>query len=144
MMQRRNISSGAPWEAIVGYSRAVLVGSNIYISGTTAIDENGNIVGENNTYEQTKQIIKNIEMVLRKINASLSDVVRTRIFVTDIQDWKKSEKPIKKLLEILCQLQQWWKSRGLSTRVPSGDGGRRSRDVTPCCFQCLIIETFTS
>ena len=89
MMQRRNISSGAPWEAIVGYSRAVLVGSNIYISGTTAIDENGNIVGENNTYEQTKQIIKNIEMVLRKINASLSDVVRTRIFVTDIRDWKK-------------------------------------------------------
>ncbi len=88
-MERQNISSGAPWELIVGYSRAVLMGSNIYISGTTAIDETGNIVGENDAYEQTKQIIKNIEIVLRKINASLSDVVRTRIFVTDIQDWKK-------------------------------------------------------
>jgi enamine deaminase RidA (YjgF/YER057c/UK114 family) len=82
-------SSGAPWELIVGYSRAVLVGSNIYISGTTAFDETGNIVGENDAYEQIKQIIKNIEIVLRKITASLSDVVRTRIFVTDILDWRK-------------------------------------------------------
>lgn len=88
-MERQNISSGAPWELIVGYSRAVLMGSNIYISGTTAIDEIGNIVGENDAYQQTKQIIKNIEIVLRKINASLSNVVRTRIFVTDIQDWRK-------------------------------------------------------
>ncbi len=88
-MERQNISSGAPWELIVGYSRAVLMGSNIYISGTTAIDETGNIVGENDAYQQTKQIIKNIEIVLRKINASLSNVVRTRIFVTDIQDWRK-------------------------------------------------------
>ncbi len=89
MMERQNISSGAPWELIVGYSRAVLMGSNIYISGTTAIDETGNIVGENDSYQQTKQIIKNIDMVLRRINANLSDVVRTRIFVIDIQDWRE-------------------------------------------------------
>lgn len=88
-MQRINYSSGAKWEDVVGYSRAVKIGNLIEVTGTVAVDENNNLVGGNNAYEQAKFIIQKIEAVLQKAGGSLNDVVRTRMFVTDISRWEE-------------------------------------------------------
>lgn len=88
-MSRTNYSSGAKWEDIVGYSRAVRIGNTIEITGTVAVDENSNLVGGNSAYEQTKFIIEKIQKVLEQAGGTLQDVVRTRIFVTDISRWEE-------------------------------------------------------
>jgi enamine deaminase RidA (YjgF/YER057c/UK114 family) len=88
-MNRTNYSSGAKWEPIVGYSRAVKVGNTIEVTGTVAVDDNNQLVGKGDAYGQTKFIIQKIEKVLQRAGASLKDVVRTRMFVTDISRWQE-------------------------------------------------------
>jgi enamine deaminase RidA (YjgF/YER057c/UK114 family) len=89
MSKRLNISSGVKWEDIIGYSRAVKVGNLIEVAGTTALDEAGNLIGKNDPYEQTRYAIAKIEGALNSAGASLKDVVRTRLFITDISRWEE-------------------------------------------------------
>jgi enamine deaminase RidA (YjgF/YER057c/UK114 family) len=110
MSKRINISSGAKWEEIVGYSRAVRMGNIIEVAGTTAVDENGQVMGLNNPAEQTRYILSKIERALTSAGATLNDVVRTRMFVTNIADWEtigrmhglyfKDIKPVATMVEV--------------------------------------------
>lgn len=107
---RINYSSGAKWENIVGYSRAVKVGNIIEVTGTVAVDENNNLIGEGSAYLQTKFILQKIELVLKQAGAEMKDVVRTRMFVTDISQWEdygrahgecfKSIRPCTSMIEV--------------------------------------------
>ena len=88
-IQRKTYSSGTPWETKVGYSRAIRVENSIWVSGTTPTNKEGKVVGSNDPYNQTIQIIKNIDTALQAVGASLKDVVRTRVYVADIDSWEK-------------------------------------------------------
>lgn len=99
MSARRNIGSGAPWEDVVGYSRAVRVGKVVEVSGTTAVDDDGNVVGLDDLYAQTRFVLEKIGAALNEAGAGLEDVVRTRIYLTDIAQWEQAARAHREVFE---------------------------------------------
>ena len=132
-MQRTNYSSGAKWEDIVGYSRAVKIGNIIEVTGTVAVDENSLLVGKDDAYAQTKFIIEKIEKVLQQAGASLKDVVRTRMFVTDISRWEdygkahgeffKDIRPCTSMIEVSALIDPAYLIEIEATAIISSDTG---------------------
>lgn len=111
-MSRKNIASGTPWEPLVGYSRAVRVGDLVYVSGTTATDAAGTIVGIGDAYAQTRQILANLRAALERAGARMEDVVRTRIYVTDIDHGKPSAAHMARSSAPSGRRARWSRSRG--------------------------------
>jgi enamine deaminase RidA (YjgF/YER057c/UK114 family) len=101
-MKRQNIHSGAPWEAIVGYARAVVVGDNVYVSGTTGTDERGQVVGIDDPYLQTRQALRNLLSALDRAGAYPEDVVRTRLYVTNIEHWEAVGRAHREVFGAVC------------------------------------------
>ena len=102
MSKRINFSSGTKWEEIAGYSRAVRLGNVIEVAGTTAVDEDGNVIGENDAYQQTIFILEKIAQALNETGAGLKDVVRTRIYVQDMADWQEVAKAHGEIFQNIC------------------------------------------
>ena len=102
MSKRINFSSGTKWEEIAGYSRAVRLGNVIEVAGTTAVDEDGNVIGENDAYQQTIFILEKIAQALNETGAALKDVVRTRIYVQDMADWQEVAKAHGEIFQNIC------------------------------------------
>ena len=116
MAERQNISSGAPWESIVGYSRAVRVGNHVWVAGTTATDETGQVVGAGDAAAQTRYILQKIESALKEAGASIADVVRTRMFVTDISQWEAIGRVHGEFFGVVRPAATWCRSPNSLTR----------------------------
>src|SRR4051794_18423463 len=108
-MQRVNYASGAQWEEIIGYSRAVRIGNLIEVTGTVSVDEHNKLVGGDSAYEQTKFILHKIEKVLERAGAAMKDVIRTRIYVTDISRWEEYGKAHGNASKKSNPVLPWWK-----------------------------------